>query len=481
MKSKADMTYTITGRKTARLDQGIGFNLVYRQPFMPQAHDECRWEKWLNDLDDLQPAWFRFWLTPNEFFDAAGKFNWNCDVFDAFRRLDRWCGNNNAKIMLGLSYIPLCPERGVHAKDTAKRKPVEGASQNALSVLTSDDCRRRLRDFAERFLVPLVRHLLDEMKLENIDFLSLVNEPDFGVRSDGGDRVALYYEAVKAARTALDKAGYTPNRMPLLGPGCMGLDLGWPDDFILRDLPLAEHVGAIDAHHYHAHFDWAPRDPDRWAFPMSQAIDILRRGMRYAAKYGKRFYITEMGTFYLGKGWGKGPRGTNPDGPGYHEATILDAEFIVRSMPLGVGGFLRWCLNPTRDPGFWVAMDEGDAHIRHPNTYPLYRQLMRSTPRGSEILAAENPWWHSIAYPPLFLTPLLLPDGNLSIHLVNNANMDCYVAEIAAPVKWHGRQWRCFRTDRLHKCESMPIDMNKGVIRDSATPMSLTTYTTKEI
>ena len=464
MAEPVTMVYTPTDQVIAELSQGVGMNLLYYpRPYMPQRDEEAGWQVYLADLDDLRPGWIRFGLYPHYFFDKQSAFLWQTDAVDALARVDRWCGRTGAKIMLDFWYVP-------------KHLQVPGNGYNGPADLA---------EYAERFVVPAVRGLIEQVCVTNVNFLSLMNEPLWEghpyAAPDGQDPYVWYTQTVQTVRRALDAAGYGPDRLPLIGPGCMGLARGWPDEFVLRDLPLAESLGAIDAHHYHAHFDHAPRDADRWTIPMSHALSYVERGVRYAQKMHRPYHITELASFYYGKGSGKSVRGTNPDAPGYHEVGMLDAEFIVRCLPLGVGGFLRWSFNDTLDPGFWLVRDGARGHERHPNTYPLYRQLMRSTARGASVLKVKHPWWPPESYPHLHEAALKLPDGHVTLLLVNDADVDCFGVEWHLPKDWADRQWHKICTDRLDKCRLRPAAVEKGVLRDVVTPLSVNVYTTRDI
>ena len=78
-------------------------------------------------------------------------------------------------------------------------------------------------------------------------------------------------------------------------------------------------------------------------------------------------------------------------GPASHTAAVSDAQFIVRALARGAQAFLRWTFSvPKHYDGRWSLVEwDADGVRTTPNTYPLYRELMRAIRPGCRVMTVQ--------------------------------------------------------------------------------------------
>lgn len=452
------------------LDKGIGINWHHNwkhpdapRDSAPDIDDIEHWDLLLRELSFVRPASIRFGYQSFHFVREDGSFNWNAEGFEALRRLDGWARENDADVI----FDPWCiPEFFRFARRTGDSRHDAAEDPEAL---------------ARDFVVPLMHHLLFDMGLSTVRSFILMNEPLMDpdgsfLTPEGIDRFEHYIACHRAIHEAFEAAGLP---VALIGPNTWSTLYWAVDHFHDRGLDLSPWIDAYDQHNYYARFDYLPPNPTTMpTMPMSNLIDTqIARSSRFSRMQGKKYYITELGTFYYG--WSAG----DPYGPATHEAFMTEAEFIIRSMNVGCGGFHRWAfLAPGEyQDGSWQFIDTVDgSYRRQPNTFYGYAALMRYSSAGATVW---TPNVEQVADPYAFVhaVGLELPDGSHTVFVVNDHDCQERVFHLRIPDAWHGGDWQKILDDRTRKMHRRDVTFKEGAREDVLPPMSLTVYTDRRL
>jgi hypothetical protein len=457
---------SLNGPSEFILDKGIGINWHHNwihpdapRDSSPDIDDKAHWDLLLHELDFLRPSTIRFGYQSFHFVREDGSFNWQAEGFEALRRLDAWAKRNAADIILDPWCIPAFWR---------------------FSRVTGDprhDAAAEPEKLAKEFVVPLLAHVIRDMGLSTIRAFILMNEPLMDpdgsfLTPEGTDRFTHYIACHEAIFFALKENGLD---IALIGPNTWSTLYWAVDHFQDRGLDLSPWIDAYDQHNYYARFDYLPPNPTTaQTMPMTNLIDSqIARNARFARMHGKKYYVTELGTFYYG--WSAG----DPHGPATHEAFMTEAEFIVRSMNAGCGGFHKWAfLAPGEyQDGCWQFIDTvDDSYRRQPHTFYGYAALMRYSAAGSVI------WTPSVdqnidPYAYVHAVGLALPDGSHAVFVVNDHNCQERVLALSLPLEWNSGNWQKLLVDRTRKLYRREVAFDKGQREDVLPPMSLTIYT----
>ncbi len=464
------------------LDRGIGINWHHNwfhpsapRDSAPAIDDLEHWGLLLQELDFLRPATIRFGYQAFHFVDEAGRFNWNAEGFEALRRLDDWAGRHDADLIVDPWCIPDFYRFSRRTGDPRHDAPEDPEA------------------YAKGFVVPFLSHLLNDLGLNRVRSMILLNEPLMDPNGSfltppGIDRFRHYIDTHAAVFRALAEAGLP---VSLVGPNTWS-SLYWAvDHFQDRDLDLTPWIEAYDQHNYYARLDSLPPNPTTApTMPMTNLIESqVAKNARFARMHGKKYYITELGTFYYG--WSSG----DPYGPATHEAFLTEAEFIVRSMAVGCGGFHRWAfLAPGEyQDGCWQFLDTVDgSYRRQPHTFYGYAALMRYSAAGSRVrIAVVDQPADPVAH--VHAVALDLPDGSRTIFVVNDHNSQERVLDLVLPEDWRragdaagstakeAMGWQKILVDRTRKMHRRDIGFEAGRWEDILPPMSLTVYTDRRL
>ncbi|MCL5103198.1 MAG: hypothetical protein M1133_03660, partial [Armatimonadetes bacterium] len=155
------------------LEHGIGFNWYdgYRQsesdglPTYPDLKDEAGWQAMLDGLDDLNPGLIRFGLPPDPCVgDAPGTIETGNNHLQRLERIARWAEARRCNILLD----PFCIPKRYQFQETpglqAKYKWLHMAAENN-------------RAYAREFVVPLLKHVVEERGLSAVKLFNPHNEP----------------------------------------------------------------------------------------------------------------------------------------------------------------------------------------------------------------------------------------------------------------------------------------------------------------
>lgn len=204
------------------LDFGVGFNWFdhlgsggfYARnpgyplgaPVYPDLADGAAWAEIRLALDEMKPGFIRFGLPPDPHTAPDGAFRPGTVHLERLAWLDQWASRNGCTILLDTFLIPAVHEFPVPA----------GLAPGSI-------CNMAARDnaaYAQRFVAPLLKHVVKDLRLESVRSFNPVNEPmEYGVyrTPEGGPDVHRHYvEMYREMRAALDRAGVPRERVGLV-------------------------------------------------------------------------------------------------------------------------------------------------------------------------------------------------------------------------------------------------------------------------
>jgi len=449
--------------------EGLGFNwyAAYDPMTYPKPDDERRWERILGHADWLNIRFVRFGQAADVMCDERGSFQPGHASFDQLRRLNARAESRGVGVLVDSWQTP----------EAFQFAPWQGAPHpwgtREGHLLGVDD----VDGYVSRFVVPYVRHVVEEMGCEAVRWYNHFNEPLAGsnhyATPPGVDDHVRYVEVLAAMRQGLDEAGLS--RVGIMAPDTH-THREWP---VPRMVELGAdpdpHIQAYCMHHYHSRFDWDTGSSNIGSDPMGVTInDQLGKYCDYAHKRGKPYLVTELGMFHYGWSWG------DPAGIARHDNVILETEFVVRAMARGADAVLRWAwLNPGNLDGRWQlieTVDGSDRPVRDP--YYGYGTLMRYVGGQARVLASEVRGPEAAGS--VHAAAVENGDGSRTVLVVNDAYHECASVVIRFPAGKAGSV-RKIVNDPVRKHEEVgeiPVGGGEMEHADVLSPMSLTVYTT---
>ena len=445
------------GPESREIAEGIGFNVfLARDHYYPPTSDSARWKEIEALLDEARPGFLRIGylegtqqpgdVTP--WIDAEGRFDADHDIWNKIAFFDRWCARHGVGWMLDPWWVPrsmqVARPPGVESKaDASGKENWRGAPADP-------------RQYAERYIRPLLQHLRSTLKVTNLRWLGLFNEPIWGKLTrdpenffvaPGDDQVEVLSRTYKEVHQVLQADGGAP--IQLVGPGHLCAWQFPPLDFLAKNCDPSKWLGAWDMHSYFHAPDWMPEPTEDFVTTHALLQHTIRRWVDFARLQGKPFFITEMGTFFFGRPfWGERDYETAAS----HSAAIHDAQFIVRGLNEGVDGFLRWalCVDAAVD-GRWGLFEWNPGGMEaSPNIFPVYKALMNAIPPRSKILD----WKVSASdglVPHVHGCAVEAPDGTRRVVLVHDRpgrNSDIL---LELPTSWRGTTFTRLIVDETRK------------------------------
>ena len=436
---------------------------------VPALDDETGWRRVFAALDDLRPGFIRFGLPPDPHIDeATGRIVTDTVHMERLERLNDWAVRNGCTVMLDTFLIPSRFEfaEAVGLSD----------GRNYVNMAAADN-----EAYAERFVAPLLRHVLVERELRSVRFFNPVNEPMiygcYQTPQSGPDMYAHYVDMYRAIDAALRTARLR-DRIQLVGIDAIGARSFCVPEFERRGLDIDPYVDAYSIHYYFELFDWMER---RDGFePICEGIDRdTGRWVEYCRGRGKDLLMAEVGSF----AFGRGESGGDPAGPTRHEAALVTAETVLRGLNLGLSAAAVWALfwpDPTEGPvsDSWYAtlhVRKGEvARCLHP--YHTYRLLSRYARPGARIHPLI-PTGSGDQSPPVHGTLLRGPDDAAAILLVNDHFTETAEVTLAIPPDLRAQDWHWQRKDSVRIAEPAEslaaTDTSGGELLLGLTPMSL--------
>ena len=455
---------------------GVGCNFFLgRRGCLPPHDDAQAWQAIDASIRDLNMGMLRVgFLPPNSgdvsgdalsispWNDATQQYDPDGEFFRILKHLDDLAQELNFPIMIDPWWTP-----------------------KSLQTPTDDGKGRGApadpRDYAMRYVLPLVRHAVRGLGCRNIRYLGLFNEPiwnesdrnaaNFAV-APGTDQLAVLVETYRAVRESLDAEDF--KSVALVGPSALCSYQFPMADFLASGVDPTPYLGALDHHYYLYHAD-SLMAPNESFFSTHEMIDgSVRRWCDFARRKHLPFLITEMGSFAYGRlFWGE----RDMEGPSSHTAAVSDAQFIVRALARGAQAFLRWTFSvPAHYDGRWSLVEWDADGVRHtPNTYPLYRELMRAIRPDCQVMNVQV--GHAAGQRCPVFAVATRQDDQLHLLIVNDQpglNHDV----ILGPGPWSGMTLERIVVDETRKGErldpiTLPSDPTQGA-EFILTPYSLT-------
>ena len=364
----------------------------------PSAQNLPAWREIYRHADWLGLDFVRVELEQRMFEPEEGRFVWDSAEMQILYRILDWCERRHADVFLQCMW--------------------GNADWNAFPQFRGDPVKRvhsgpySMDRFADG-LAALMNHLLRTRHYTCIRWLCINNEPGFEWSwwQRPPNQPMSLREGLAAVRRALDREGIS---LPLSGPDWTDLPQLEP-----AKVDFDAFIGAYDLHCYFAGFDWDPHG----GYPLATAEQRLAEWRQWSEARGKPLFLSELGTMVYG--WG----GTNA-GPSRWEASIKDAELVVRGLNLGLDGFNRWSFVNRGDlDGVWQMIDTWDPQRKalrksvtpRPNSYFVYGLICRLTAKHSSVVATGRSGGQLDATNRVFAAALKSPAGNLTWIVVNDA------------------------------------------------------------
>jgi hypothetical protein len=410
-------------------------------PIYPDLADEAAWDEIRKALDEMKPGFIRFGLPPDPHVGPDGSFRPGTVHLARLAWLDNWARRNGCTVLLDTFLIPAAHEFPV----PASLEP--GAICNMAA--------RDNADYAERFVAPLLAHVVNDLGLESVRYFNPVNEPmEYGVyrTPEGGPDVYRHYvDMYRRMRLALDRKGVPRERLGLVGGDTYTHRVLFLPEQMARGIDLDPFVDAYSVHFYSLRFDTLPPSEGSWTSPIGDLMSLTGRQVAYCRERGKRLLAAEIGTFYYG--W----RLNDPAGVASADATLTVAEGVVRGINVGLGAFGFWSfMNPNDIDGWFgiVGLDESRKLKRTAHPWGVYGLLSRFARPGSQVYPLGDTRGRNVV--PVHATGLVAPSGERTILLVHDEGSRRCRVEIQLPEPLRASRWERVTTDRVRIQEPLP-------------------------
>ncbi|MDR2680795.1 MAG: glycoside hydrolase family 5 protein [Tannerella sp.] len=352
----------------------------------PPVTDTEAWRQVKQYASWLGMNFLRVELSQRMYEPERGKFDWENEEMQALYLILDWCEQNDADVFLqqmwGYVAWNACP--GVH--------PLISAPEN-------------LDDFANG-IATLLEYLTKTKGYSCIKYFCMTNEPPggpWGYWWEYGDEKGNVNDAWKKLKEVFDKRGIT---IPISGPDWTSMPV-----FNEEKLTFAPYVQSVDIHSYDG---------------INAAGELnLKRWAEWAHANGKPFFLTEYGNMKLGYG-------DDHPGPKSFEASLSNADDVLRALRAGVDGVNRWSFtNRGNLDGQWQLIKTYDRENKvylkdvEPENEAFYgfAILSRFFSKYSSVVECSVNRPDSV----LVSAALLSPKGELSIFLVNSTKDDLTV------------------------------------------------------
>lgn len=268
------------------------------------------------------------------------------------------------------------------------------------------------RRFAEG-LAAYVRYLRVDKGLTNVKYVSIWNEPYqnwIGTGASWHDRFYRIYGYLDEELRKQGMRGY----VSILGTeecGSGSYALGVAGEVVRRKSP----IDVVAVHDYDAGMD-APTDVTS-QYPASASANAYGEAaslLRKSGRSGTPIAITEIGAYGPGEWTGERANLINVLGM---------AEYVVRCLNAGVGGFLRWQYNipgPAPVSQHFAFEQTGKGIAENPGQYWGWAAMMRWTIKGSSILRARvSVRKDALGFERISAAALRSPQGCTTVIVVN--------------------------------------------------------------
>jgi hypothetical protein len=435
-------TLTAPDERTSVLRFGVGFNWVDRfpvdgpAPVYPALDDKAGWDAVRAALDELRPGFLRFWIETDACVgDAPGRIKTSAPTFDRAQIVSDWVEKTDCTLLLDTSHVP----KQFQFEQTATEKKAS-ESQPFLEMAAKDN-----RAFTRDFIVPLLRHILVDRKMNGFKYYNAYNEPlqygPFSTPNNAPDPYVHYVDMYREIQTQLKAAGLYPDRIRLAGVEAIEPSAFPALQFLARGVDIDPYIDMYTIHYYFHRLDWMNPVP----FLPETVENAIDRGtpplVDYCKRRGKPLMAAEIGWYANDND--PYPMPTDPLASSRHQATLITAENMVRGINAGLTGFGIWSLfNHGAFDGAWQVISYRKGRIEkaeHP--YAMYRLFSRYARPGSRVfpLAVEQrewPWQY------VYATSLLTPEDKTVVYAVNDHLGESRRIHLRLPAAWAGRRLR---------------------------------------
>ncbi|MBI2193005.1 MAG: hypothetical protein HYU36_13585 [Planctomycetes bacterium] len=485
--SDGRVSITLGGPGPHRLSRGIGWNVQFYDGHLP-PWSEADWQAFLALLRWSRPAWVRYginlgqWEPENDDGDPF-HFEWPHFRFDTAlmshhcRMLD-FFEAEGIEVMLCNWYVG-DPASGATWLSELRGKP--GIDPDHAFHL---DAPAREDEFVES-LAALVHYLKVERKYSCVKLLSLWNEPDghWTYRSPQADY----------PRTFWPLYGRFLDRLRALGLedsiGLAGPDTATESYHGLLDIPrLLETyqtpLALLADHDYSAFFDHhRPGGSSTIAHAVRTYSQFLEEVDASCGRLGwtrPEFAVTEYGN------GGNGPGPVEGDAE-VHLGSLSLQEFVLRTLPLGISGYLRWEFKPYGLPwqnfGALTRLERGYRFAPYPPVFYAHALLARTSRRGGRVLNIQvEGGADELGFPRVYAAALLPADNHLTVWLTNSGRWPRDVEVRLGP--WQDAAARlagwAYTLRVRHGYEPLETRASEGSLVLTLPPRSLAVLTTLE-
>ena len=370
----------------------------------PPASDNLAWQQVYRHASWLGLDFCRVELEQRMYEPEEGKFDWDNEEMRILYRILDWCELTGADVFLQQMWM--------------------NTDWNAYPEFRGDPIRRihsapySIEAFAHG-IGELVEELTRRRGYKCIKWVSINNEPghDWSWWQMPPNEVAPFTPALEAVSKELSRRGLD---ITLSGPD-------WTDTPALEPdkIDFDPWIGSYDIHSYYSTYDWQVCEDCPPDLNMTEVVRRLSEWADWAHNRGKPFFLTEIGSMAFG--W----RTSNP-APNSFEATLKDAELLVRGLNVGVDAFNHWSFNNRGNlDGQWQMLSTWDIETNslksrfepQANSYFVYGMVSRFVAKGSRVMGTSVSGGEAEGFPRVFSAALESPSGDITILVVNDARL----------------------------------------------------------
>lgn len=472
------------------LSRGFGWNVQFYNGHLPTWKDS-EWDAYLKLLAWTKPAWVRYGINlgqwePNNDDDDPMNFNWEGFRFDApimqhhYRMLD-FFEASGIGVMLCNWYV------GNPATGATWLAEQTGSLTVAQGHKFENDAPRNDDEFIES-IAALVHYLKVEKKYSCVKDISLWNEPDgnWTYNSPKADYPSQFWKLYPKLDTRLKEMGLR-DQIGIAGPdSATGSYLETERIAELLDTEKAP-LDLIADHDYNAFFShYRPPGSATIGRAVKHYANLRARLDEVTAKLGRPgidFAITEYGNH------GNGPGPVEGDFDVFKGSLSLN-EFVLRALPAGISGFLRWEFKmygkSWQNFGALTGLDPKHKFAPYPPVYYPHAMLCRYGPRGAKIVGVKVEGGADDLGSPRVTAAAVIPhegDSDLSVWLNNSGTQPKTVTLILGEHLPKDRELRglLFYAPCGHGYKSLPFESEEaGVLMMTLLPRSMGVLTTLE-
>ena len=476
-------TLRIASDPVGKLELGLGWNWMHLGATPPQYSDD-EWRAYLALLAWTNPHWIRYglsfaqWEPRNDDHDPD-HFDWDGFAFDSpmmkhhYRMFD-FCEKQ------GIAVMPTnwgCGNGGIRRTADWMAETVRTPGLKDTDAKWWTDAPYDSREFVET-IAALVHQLKAVRKYQCVKLISLWNEPngDWSYNSPNAFYPYTFIPLYRLLHEKLTAMGIR-EQIQICGPDS---SCNYEDKAAIPGLLryVRDAVDVVSDHDYIGFLDCAAQFT-----PLQKAVPVYAKLVSdLDAMYGRHvpFVIAEFGNY------GNGAGGVDKDDEVW-TGVLSTTELILRTMQVGVTGFLRWEFQPygtsARNFGALTTVNREKLFEPYRPVYFGHSLLARYVDRDSVVLKAElTGGKDENGAARVHAAALLLPDKHVTICLVNDGLVEKQVtivlAGLALPEKaFHhlGYDATLPATIQLGK----PLDAANGSIQVALKPRSITTLTTR--